>query len=415
MTDLERWHEANDRYLGEAVARVRTRLEDLAGDAGGGPEAASAPPEPDRGGWRRRRRAEAPPPATDASAAEPPPGGADEGEQRPAALILQERLQLSAFEREVLLLTAAMEFDTRVAGLCALAHGDPSRPFPTFALAMAALPDPTWDVLSPERPLRRWHLIEIHQRAGEPFTASALRVDERIANYLKGLNYLDDRLAPLCDAVDAPDPGEPLPLSQAAAVGRTLADVRGRPPGSPIVAVQLLGRSPASLRVAAAHAAAGLGLHVLRMPARSLPTETRDLELLARLWWRESLLLPIALYLDGADELAREESPVPRFLALTGGLVLLGVRDAVPELRARTPRSRSRSPAPRSSAPSGPASWAPGRGTCPPGSPASSTSRARRSAVPAGPSRTATTRTPCGTRAGRGRGRGCRPWRSPST
>ena len=61
---------------------------------------------------------------------------------------------------------------------------------------MALFDEPEWSALSPEGPLRHWRLIEINQPGAQPLTTSALRADERIVNFLKGLNYLDDRLSP---------------------------------------------------------------------------------------------------------------------------------------------------------------------------------------------------------------------------
>src|SRR5262245_23904474 len=56
-------------------------------------------------------------------------------ESTPALPALARRLGLTRFERDVLLLCAAMELDTRLGALCAEAQGDPHRPHPTFALA----------------------------------------------------------------------------------------------------------------------------------------------------------------------------------------------------------------------------------------------------------------------------------------
>jgi hypothetical protein len=56
-----------------------------------------------------------------------------------------------------------MELDSEVAALCAQANRSPHQPYPTFALAMRLFDDPAWDVLSPERPLRYWRLIEVMQ------------------------------------------------------------------------------------------------------------------------------------------------------------------------------------------------------------------------------------------------------------
>ena len=55
---------------------------------------------------------------------------------------------LTSFERDVLLLCAGLELDAGFGPLFAAAHGDPQRPYPTFSLALAALPDPHWSALA---------------------------------------------------------------------------------------------------------------------------------------------------------------------------------------------------------------------------------------------------------------------------
>src|SRR4029453_1299866 len=74
-----------------------------------------------------------------ASPKEPPvtEAKAELTEPASASAFLSQRLGLSLFEQNVLLLCAAMELDTRIAGLCARAQDDPPKPFPTFALALA--------------------------------------------------------------------------------------------------------------------------------------------------------------------------------------------------------------------------------------------------------------------------------------
>ena len=126
----------------------------------------------------------------------------ESGDPPPALVGLGQRLGLARFERDVLLLCAALELDTRRAALCARGQDDPQRPYPTFALAMALFDDPAWEALAPERPLRYWRLIEINQPGAQPLTSSALRADERIVNYLKGLNTLDDRLATFVSPIE---------------------------------------------------------------------------------------------------------------------------------------------------------------------------------------------------------------------
>src|SRR5262249_4461176 len=101
-------------------------------------------------------------------------------------------------ERDVLLLCAAVEFDGAFAARCATAQGDPARPYATFALALAALPNAHWSALTPDAPLRRWLLVELGNAApGTPLTCMPLRIDERVLHYLAGLVHPDERLAAL--------------------------------------------------------------------------------------------------------------------------------------------------------------------------------------------------------------------------
>ena len=155
----------------DAGADVRTKARTRAGK--GGPSTGAADPHLPATGH-----------AT-AAAAEPTPGP-------PALDALSACFGLSAFEREILLLTAAAELDPTTASRCAAASGDPTHTYPTFALALAALGDPHWSALTPVAPLRRWRLVELDDETR--LTASRLRIDERILHFLAGSPYLDGRL-----------------------------------------------------------------------------------------------------------------------------------------------------------------------------------------------------------------------------
>src|SRR6185437_12879546 len=124
----------------------------------------------------------------------------------PALQSITQGFGLSSFEREVLLLCAGVELDSRVARACAQAHGDPGRPFATFSLTMTALPDAHWSAIAPASALRRWHLIGLTQPALP--TTSPLRVDERVLHALAGVSYLDPQVEcvaePLPTAVRLP-------------------------------------------------------------------------------------------------------------------------------------------------------------------------------------------------------------------
>jgi hypothetical protein len=360
MTDLEQWQRGNDEYLAAALAWLRLRLRQRAvGEPApvittpDSPAATPATPVEPPTRWRLRRSAAAsavemvaepeppllPPPAEGVTDEQIAQAAADMAaaaamEPPPALHILSRRLGLSPFERDLLLLCAALELDTRIAALCALAQDDPARPYPTYALALALFDDPAWEALSPERPLRYWRLIEINQPGAQPLTTSALRADERVVSDLKGLRYLDDRLAPLLVPFDATVRVEDLPESQATAVSLTVQHLQqGASP------VQLVGPDSISQQLVAQAAASELDLHLYRLPVELLPAQAAELETLARLWQRESILLPVALYLDAQDVDGPTQPELPaspavsalhRFVARSQGPFLLGTRDIRP-------------------------------------------------------------------------------------
>jgi hypothetical protein len=336
------WEKNNETYLAAALAWLRQRLSELVPTVmATAPEMVVAD-EPRRFGLFNRSRIEVSDRLLDAPSSleklAERLAAAEAVEPPPALLILARRLGLSRFEQEILLLCLGMELDTRFPGLCAQAQDDPNRPFPTFALALALFDEPAWDALSPERPLRYWQLIEINQPGAQPLTTSALRLDERILNYAKGLNYLDDRLSPLLAPFDVGMDDEPLPPSQATAVTQIVGHVQHRIPNGVPLVVQLLGIDNLSKQMVAQRAAAELGLHLNRLPAELLPNDPNQLEKMARLWQRESILLPLALYLD-AHESDGETPPgqtplLQRFLARSQGIFFLASRELRPGLGA---------------------------------------------------------------------------------
>jgi hypothetical protein len=361
------WEQSNGRYLSAALEWLRLRLRQADPEVTASPGPASvmgpppeAPPTPAhrQPRWRRSNgdtslvvNDRTVPPgnpepspratATDAADAFRRMEELRSASARPAMAILVERLGLTRFEEQVLLLCVGMDLDPQLGWLCARAYGDHSRPYPTFALAMSLFDDAAWAALSPERPLRLWRLVEIIQPAAEPLTTSALRADERIVSFIKGLNYLDERLAPLLVPFDLPA-GErlPLPSSQQDVVNRVVAFLHRALDGPAPPVVQLVGADSLSRQLVVSEAAAQTGLHLSRLPAELLPKDSGDLVLLSRLWERESMLLPLALYIDldlaertSGEQPEREtRTAVRRFLDRTRGVFFVGIREVMPQL-----------------------------------------------------------------------------------
>jgi hypothetical protein len=329
---VEQWQRGNDEYLSAALAWLRLRLEKLA--RMNHPSTVTDVPVEQRGRFGRRTPVAAlPAPSYDEElqhAYEVMTAAEVRLEPSPSLGLIGDRLGLSTFERHVLLLCAAVELDTRIPELCNRAQG---RPYPTFALALALFDHPAWDVLSPERPLRYWRLLEINQPPAQPLTTSALRADERIVNALKGLNYLDDRLAPLLQGLGPAV--QALPPSQQSVVETARNYLQRNASGQPWPLLGLVGTDTVSSQLTARTIATGLGLPLYRLPLEVLPTTTNELETLARLWQRESLLSPVALYLEAheLDESSAQYGAMKRFLSRINGVTLLATREVLPNLQ----------------------------------------------------------------------------------
>jgi ATP-dependent 26S proteasome regulatory subunit len=95
----------------------------------------------------------------------------------------------------------------------------------------------------------------------------------------------------------------------------------------------------ASKQMAAQKAASALDLHLYRLPADLMPADITQLETIVRLWQRESILLPIALYLDAHEtgmvpRSGGQGPPWHRFLAHSQGIFFLSARELQPGLGA---------------------------------------------------------------------------------
>lgn len=285
------WFEANQRYLLAVLAGVRRALEQRAAVLHGeSVEPTAAVPE-----------------AVPADSDLPAP---------PALATLCESLALSPFERDVLLLCAGMELDARFAPLCAAAQGDPARPYPTFGLALAALPEAHWSALTPAAPLRRWRLVEVG--TGSALTASPLRIDERILHYLAGVQHLDERLAGLVEPVYLE---EALTPSQQALAGRLIAFWSAAGADPPLI--NGYGSGVTAVRALAAAACAALGLPLYALRAADMPVAAGERAALVRLWEREAVLAGAVLLVEGIED----ERAIRPFLERARGFLIVASRE----------------------------------------------------------------------------------------
>lgn len=305
MVSPEQWQERNQQALTEALAEVSQALTQHIVRGKEALRAASNQDVPQRPHWN---------PSEDS-----------------ALNTLSTAYELSPFERDTLVLCAGVELDSRFAALCAEAQGDPQRPFPTFSLALAALPDAHWTALTPEAPLRRARLIELG--TGSALTLRPLRIPERVLHYLLGVETLDEKLNGLAENVT--DSNELVP-SHRLLVDRiiTVLTQRGRhsdPFAAPPV-IQLCGEDASGKRAVAAAACEAVGRKLCAMPAEVLPANFAEMDELLTLWNREGILRSAGLLLE-CDEL--DMSDVQRMAALRGfierskGILVLATRDRI--------------------------------------------------------------------------------------
>lgn len=228
---------------------------------------------------------------------------------------------LSNFERDLLLMCAGIELDAAFAALCAETAGNQGRV--NFGLALDVLEDAHWSALLPDRPLRRWRLIEVIER--DVLVRQALRIPERVLHFLLGFPAQDALFAAISTAIPEP---EDETLSPSRAMIRDQIVALWDPGHETAVApsaVQLYGEVSADKRAIAASAAARCGLHLRSIAPQAIPAAIDEQENLARLWERESVLGNVALYLElpvgterGLTQIALdflERLGVPRVLA----------------------------------------------------------------------------------------------------
>jgi len=256
-------------------------------------------------------------------------------EAQPAAALesLGDRLGLSRFERFVLMLAAATELDPSIAARCAEANGNPRAPYPTLALALTVLPGAAWDAVSPQRPLRYWRLLELDEPRAEALTATRIRIDERIASFIKGLNVMDERLAAIVSPVTAELPLS-LPETHERAVDQIIVALTEKEDGEHPPAVQLVGVDPAVRRGLATTAARRLARELYEVTPERVPTSASELCELVRLWERETMLLPVLLYADTAEVSREGSAGIDALLEGIRAHLLIGCRELRP-LRGR--------------------------------------------------------------------------------
>ncbi|KYC42237.1 ATPase [Scytonema hofmannii PCC 7110] len=234
--------------------------------------------------------------------------------------------ELSDFERDILVLCTGVELKSSVANLCAEAQGDEELTYPTFALAIAALPKPHWNAITPDGALRHWKLIEVG--SGSTLTSKSLQIDERVLHYLIGVESTDAQLRGMISPIAPSDELVPSHQKLAQQIAATWMQAKS---DLKLPIIQLRGYDTASMQAIAKSASAILGLQVHVMSAMAIPTQISDLNNLLQLWEREAKLSNSVLLLDTEIDISNpeRESAITHIIENIQSLLIVTSREGV--------------------------------------------------------------------------------------
>ena len=231
----------------------------------------------------------------------------------PSLELLCSVFRLSDFERDLLLLCAAVELDAEFLELCRTVQAADTHGVPTLGLALSLLDGGHWSALTPAAPLRYWRMLEIG--SGETLMTSPLRIDERVLHHLTGLRYPDDALSGYVEMLQPPE-STPSEQSRQRLLGEMAvvwsSDQRRWP------VLQLSGNDSAARRDLAGLAIGNGGLQPFLLHADALPQVAGDLTVFMRLWEREAILSNAGLILEwphASETDAAQRRAIERFVA----------------------------------------------------------------------------------------------------
>ena len=234
----------------------------------------------------------------------------------PAAIdTLSTLFSLSDFERYLVLLCAGVELDNDLL----MAVNKLGASYVSFGLAINVLPNPHWNALAPQEPLRRWRLIYLVEPV-ESLNQARLTLDERVLHFIAGYNYMDHRLqgfvkvVPACGLLAKPHQLILDQIKQQSWINGGTAE-----------ACVLYGDDSTAQRDVAASFAESVGCQLCTLDASKLPVEAQALNALASIWYREQILTKYFLCIEHVDD--NTAVSVTEFLAQLNSCVFITARE----------------------------------------------------------------------------------------
>ena len=237
----------------------------------------------------------------------------------PAALdALTQIFGLNSFDRAILMLCLAPEIDPAFERLYAYVQDEVPRKYVTVHLALSLfatdreIGSGLRQSFLPEAPLFKFKLIEREHstQLSIGWNSGPLRINPRIADYLQGINRLDERAAVFLKPVS---PVESLPQSYQEIVDKLrhlieTNDKRFSPPAINLTGFGITGRRNVASRLCEV-----LKIKLYRLNLKRLQASEIQEHDIAPVLERECLLLPAAIFID-ASELEDNNGPTKMLL-----------------------------------------------------------------------------------------------------
>lgn len=221
---------------------------------------------------------------------------------------------LTFFDRAVLLLCLAPELDSTFERLYAYMQDDVNRKYATVHLALSLFAtDPDSEQLLrqsflPESPLFRFKLLDRENSTYMTFNQAcrALRIDPRIADYLQGINRLDESVTDILIPVSQ---SELLPHTYEEILVKLQRFIEQNGGNSLLPVLNFTGPGISGKRDIASSLCETLGIELYNLNLKRLFSSDLKWHDVAPVLERECMLLPAALYID-TSSLENENDPI---------------------------------------------------------------------------------------------------------
>ena len=238
---------------------------------------------------------------------------------------------LQPIERDVLMLCFAIDDQPAFATLAAYVQDNVTARYVTFELVFNVLcqsqeeREAAREALLDSSPLHQFRLLMPSRDVAAARSCQPLRIDERIADYIRGVNRLDERVVHMLRFV----PPEPV-----VGIHRELVDQLCRwtesTAGQLWPPFHFTGPTGCGKRAIAREFCARVGAELYSLDPKRLPVQDIERHELMHLMNRESVLSRIAIYMDLSDIDPSDRTAVAAaqdWIELAGGIVVVAARD----------------------------------------------------------------------------------------